>query len=233
MLPTQLTTPAPDLGRATILLYGQPKIGKSTIASQFPAAIFLATEPGLNALSTYQVDISNWQQLLDAAKELAAGKHQFKTCVIDTIDNAFKFCSEHILAANNIKHESDLGFGKGWKLVENEFFRVLTRLAQLPYGLVLISHSKSIEVDTSVGKYTKTVPTLPDKARAIALGLSDIILYADIDTGRTTDGKPVEARCLRTSPTRYYEAGDRFNRLPETIELNYTALKSAFEKGIK
>lgn len=229
MLPTKPTEPVSTLDHMTTLLYGQPKIGKSTLCSQFPGAIFLATEPGLNALSTYQVDCKNWKQLLDAAKEIAEGKHSFQTVIIDTIDNAYKFCSDYICEQNNIKHESDLGYGKGWKFVENEFFRVFTKLASLPYGLVLVSHSKSVEVETPVKTYNKIVPALPDKARAIIIGLADLILYADIETIKGDDGNIIEKRVLRTKPTRRYEAGDRTGKLPEVIELSYTALSSAMK----
>ena len=49
-LPTAKTPPKRSLSDVSILLYGPSKIGKSTFASQAPDAIFLATEPGLNAL---------------------------------------------------------------------------------------------------------------------------------------------------------------------------------------
>jgi len=32
------------------LIYGDPKVGKSTLASEFPKPLFLATEPGLSGL---------------------------------------------------------------------------------------------------------------------------------------------------------------------------------------
>jgi hypothetical protein len=229
MLPTTKTNPVISLDRMTTLVYGQPKIGKSTLCSEFPGAIFLATEPGLNALSTYQVDVTSWKVLLDAAVELASGKHQFETIIIDTIDNAYKMCSDYICEQNKIKHESDLGFGKGWKMVENEFHRVLTKLAKLPYGLVMVSHSKIVEVENNVAKYNKIVPSLPDKARAIALGLADLILYADIEYSKLPDGERLESRVLRTKPTKFFEAGDRTGMLPDSLSLSYNALSNAMK----
>ena len=112
-----------------------------------------------------------------------------------------------------IEHESDLGYGKGYAIVNNEFQRVLTKLAFLPYGLFLVSHSKEIEVETRTGKYTRTVPTLPDKARKIVLGMVDMVLYCDLE--RRGEGKSIR-RLIRTKPSQYYEAGDRTGRLPET-----------------
>jgi len=54
MLPTKKTPPKQDLAGLTVLVYGPSKIGKSTWCSQADGALFLATEPGLNALEVYR-----------------------------------------------------------------------------------------------------------------------------------------------------------------------------------
>jgi hypothetical protein len=209
-------------------MYGPSKCGKTTTASQAEDALFLATEPGLNSLSAYQIPITNWEDLLRACGDISAGDHSFKTIVIDTVDLAYRFCSEHMLKKYSVEHESDLNFGKGYALVNNEFHRVLTKLAHLPYGLILISHAQEIEVDTRTGKYTKTVPTLPEKARKIVLGLVDIILFCDIEVTRDASNQPIVRRVIRTKPSQFYEAGDRTGRLPEVLDMDYRAFLSAF-----
>jgi hypothetical protein len=40
-LPKEKTQPSRDLTAKTTLLYGPPKIGKSSLASKFPGAVFL------------------------------------------------------------------------------------------------------------------------------------------------------------------------------------------------
>ena len=221
LLPTTKTQPKPNLADLTVLAYGQTKIGKSTLCSHAEGALFLATEPGLNALDVYQVPIQSWEQLRNACKEIGEGNHPFKTVVLDTIDNAYKFCTEFILAKFKVDHESDLGYGKGYALVNNEFQRVLTKLAFLPYGLFLISHAKEIEVDSRTGKYMRVVPTLPDKARKIVLGMADMVLYCDLEETTGDNGEKITRRVMRTKPSLYYEAGDRTGRLPETLDLDF------------
>ena len=228
MLPTTPTPPKQNVTDYSVLLYGASKSGKTTTAAQAEGALFLATEPGLNALQAYQVPITSWEDFLAACSDLAQGQHPFKTVVVDTIDLAYRFCSEHMLKKYSVEHESDLGYGKGYALVNNEFHRVLTKLAHLPYGLVLISHAQEIEVETRTGKYMKTVPTLPDKARKMVLGLVDIILYCDIEVTRDAAGHPNARRVLRTKPAQHYEAGDRTGRLPEVIDMDYGKFVEAF-----
>jgi hypothetical protein len=228
MLPTTKTPAKQNLSDLTVLLYGPTKYGKSTLCSRADHALFLATEPGLNALEVYQVPITCWEDLLSACSEIAAGNHPFKTIVLDTVDNAYRMCTEYICRKNKIEHESELGYGKGYALVNNEFQRVLTKLGFTQYGLYLISHAAEREVETRTGKYTKIVPTLPDKARKIVLSLVDLILYCDLEITQGEDGKPAYKRVLRTKPSLHYEAGDRTGRLPATIEFDFQKFIDAF-----
>jgi hypothetical protein len=137
-------------------------------------------------------------------------------------------CTEYILAKFKVEHESDLGYGKGYALVNNEFQRVLTKLAFLPYGLFLISHAKEIEVDSRTGKYMRVVPTLPDKARKIVLGMADMVLFCDLEAVPGEKGEQSMRRVMRTKPSLYYEAGDRTGRLPETLELDFGKFKECY-----
>jgi len=210
-------------------VYGCQKIGKSEMASQFPNALFFECEPGLGELSVYKIPTYTWPDLLDACKLVAAGDHNFKTVVIDTVDNAFKYCSDYVNAKHNIEYEGDLGHGKGWAFVKNEWHRVLTRLAGLPVGLVLISHAVDKRIETRTGEYTKTQPSLPDRARQVVLGLVDMILFCDTIAKKDEQGNVIVQRVIRTKPHPTWEAGDRTGRLPETLPLEFGAFASCFQ----
>lgn len=231
MLPTQKTPPKPNLHDLTVLVHGPHKYGKSTWCAQADGALFLATEPGLNHLEVYQQPVSTWDELLAAAGEIAEGKHAFRTIIIDTVDNAYRMCAEYICRRYKVEHESDLEYGKGYALVNGEFHRVVNKLALLPYGLFLVSHSQEKEIETRTGKYTKIVPTLPDKARKLVLGLVDVILFCDLEPTTGPDGRPAYRRVLRTKPSTAYEAGDRTGRLPEVLDLDFAAFAAAFARG--
>ena len=229
MLPMKKSPPKQDHADLTILIYGPTKIGKSTWCSMFDGALFLATEPGLNSLDVFQVPIMTWDELLAACGEIAEGKHPYKTIILDTVDNAYRMCSDYVCKKFKIEHESDLGYGKGYAIINNEFQRVLTKLAFLPYGLILVSHSQEKEIETRTGKYTRIIPTLTEKARKIVLGMVDMILFCDIEATSDESGKTVYRRVMRTKPSLHYEAGDRTGRLPETIDLDYHQFLAAFQ----
>jgi len=232
-LPTEKTPPKTDLVDMNFLVYGPPKIGKSTFCSHAEGALFLATEAGLNHLSVYQTPISSWEEMTEALAQIAAGGHSFRTVVIDTVDNAYRFCEEYICRKLGIEHPSDAAYGKGFGSVNSEFTRVLTKLGSLPYGLILVSHAREREVTTRTGTLMRIGPTLPEGARKIVTGFADCILYFDVETIPGTDGKNTYRRVIRTKPTTHYEAGDRTGRLPETLPLNYGAVVEALKGASK
>jgi hypothetical protein len=231
MLPTEKTSPLVNLNDYTILIYGAAKVGKSTFASQAGKVLFMATEPGLNALSVYKVDITKWEDILETFAELAATKHEFTTVVIDTVDNAYLLCADWVCRKNNVKHESEMEYGKGFGFVQREFMRVITRAAQFNFGLILVSHAREKEVVVKSIKTIKTTTTLPDKVNEKLMGFVDMILYCDIDAALDKSGAVTERRVIRTKPSKNYDAGDRTNRLTEVVDLNYSEFKKVFEAG--
>ncbi len=230
MLPKKKTPKKNDLRDLTILMYGRPKVGKSTWASHADGALFLATEPGLNHVEVFQVPVSNWEEVLVACKDLAAGGHGFSTVVIDTVGNAHQMCMDYVCAKNGWAHPADAGYGKGWTAVGNEWKRVLTKLAALPYGLIMVAHDKPL-TDERTGA-VKMIPALSGSAREAVVALADLVLYAETERIKV-DGEVTERRVVRTKPTTGYEAGDRTGRLPDPLPLDWSAFVAAFNGGDK
>ena len=232
-LPTEKTKPKTSITELVTLIYGPPKIGKSTFCAQADSPLFLATEAGLNHLEVFQLPIQTWSEFCEACREIAAGEHSYKTVAIDTIDNLYRFCSKHVLAKHGLQHESDAEYGKGWALVNGEFQAKLTALSLLPYGLMMTSHSQEKEVKTPTGKENRVAPTLPNSARKIVLGMADLVLYAEMGEIRDNDGRITGyERILHSQPTTIYEAGNRMNwPVPDPLPLSYQAFAQAARTG--
>jgi len=226
ILPTNKIGKITDLSKQVIMLYGRSKIGKSTFCSNFENALFIATEPGLNHLEVFKVNVNSWETFLTACKELAEGKHQFKNVVIDTVDKLVVYCSDHICKENGINHPSELPHGKGWSLVTTELNRAITKLASLPYGLVMVSHCDQEEIETKTKKYNRWTISVSGKNRGIFLDMADLILFIDSEVDR--DG--VEKRVIRTKPSMNYDAGDRSSLLPEVLPLDFKKFSEYFTK---
>jgi hypothetical protein len=231
-LPKEKSTPKKSLSDYTTLCYGIPKAGKTSLCAEIPDALFLSCEPGTNALSVFEIPIRSWTEFLEACKAVEQEGDRFKCLVLDTVDACHRFCSEYICKQNNVKHESELPYGRGYGLISNEFWRVISKLASLHPGMIMISHATEKEIETRTGKYTKIVPTLPDKVRRQIIGMTDFILFFDLQQLQDKDGNVTWNRVIKTKPAKDYEAGDRTGKLPETIPMSWTSLNSEFKKAL-
>jgi hypothetical protein len=184
-LATELSTPVESVDQLTWLLYGEKKIGKTSFVSKFPSAHFLMFEPGFKGLRIHYKLMgsietieawSNFKQYVDLLCDVES--HNFRTVPIDTIDLCYNACLAYVCKREGIDHPQDLGYGKGWKLVEREFCAVINKLAQSGLGIVFISHATEREFqERTGGKFDKIVPSMPNQAKNFISGIADAIVY--------------------------------------------------------
>lgn len=219
-LPTEPTPPTEDLSRMFLLIYGPPKIGKSTLASTFPDALFVATEQGLRFLNVLQVPCVEWLAFKEIVGKLIEedAKARYKTIVIDTVDLLYTACELYVCNKHNLAHPSEEEWGKGWDYVRKEFHRGMLALTGAGYGVVFISHEKISEVSIAGIKKSRTIPAFSNTARKIILPLVDFIFYLGSDRERPE----VAERRLYCRPHLEYESGGRQAYMPEYIdEIDY------------
>lgn len=186
-LATDLTVPSDALRDYSILMFGEKKIGKSSLASMFDGAYFFAAEPGHKALSVYKSDIHDWKTFKAAVRAWRKDT-RFKTAIVDTVDLLFKMCEDHVCRELGVDHVSEADWGKGWSALRTEFEKTMRDLMSAPNkGTVLISHSTEREVKKRSGeKYHRIQPTMPGTARDIIESMVDIWCYFAYDDDRRT-----------------------------------------------
>lgn len=231
-LPTQKSKPQFSMSNLSMLLYGAPKIGKSTFCSRAEDALFIATEPGLNHLETYNIRVNSWREFLEAMALIAKGNHPFKTIVIDTVDKLCDFCEQELCAQNNVVSLSDFAFGKGYALYKTEMSRVFQKVFALNMGVILTSHTQLTDVDTPQGRITRWTPTFPKRIQDVIIPMVDIIGFAQNVVSLNEKGERVEERVLQTKTSSLWEAGDRTGRLPETIPFKYAIFERELMKSV-
>ena len=60
-LPSKRTSGIVKLSKIRMLIYGPPKIGKTTVLTGFPGLIIAATEKGYESYKVYAQDIESWE----------------------------------------------------------------------------------------------------------------------------------------------------------------------------
>lgn len=235
-LPTVKIKPQLDINKIRLLIYGPPKIGKTTLCSGFPETLFLATEKGYTSHNVYAKDIVSWEQFKDVVLNVIEGKHNFKTIAIDTIDLLFKLCNEHICDDLGIAHVSDEDWGKGYNMVNTEFEKWLNKLFLTDYGIIMISHTQMKELTTFNGKTSKIMPSLPNQARKVIIPKVSVIGLMKMKTFKVEDNQFIEKRVLSFKQSSIEEAGDRDGVFPDEVVLsknphkNYEVFKTFYTK---
>ena len=216
-----------DMRGYSVFLYGGWKTGKTTTAVKFPKHFLLAFEKGYSAIpGAMALPINSWSEFRQALRQLKTdeAKTKFETIIVDTADIAYDYCSKYICANNGVDTIADIGYGKGYGLVEKEFDECLRQIVQMGYGLVVISHeADKVFTDESGKQYNKIVPTLDKRANNVLARMCDIIGY----TRSVADEGGNEKVVMFMRGTSRYEAGSRFKYTPEYIDLSYDNLVKA------
>lgn len=219
-----------DLSGYITYIYGAPKCGKTTLATQMDKPLLLAFEPGYHALpGVIAQDVTTWAEMKQVYRELKKPevKDTFKSIIVDTIDIAADRCKKYICNQNGIEDLGDLGYGKGWTKFKDEFNEVFRGLTQLGYAVFFIGHDKPETIENPDGtKYQKIRPTLSNSTKTVIAGMADIYGYA-----HQKNAGEMSVLTLRDS-SGIIECGCRFKYMPVEIVMSYQNLVDALNEAI-
>ena len=219
-----------DLSGYITYIYGAPKCGKTTLASQMEKPLLLAFEPGYHALpGVIAQDVTSWAEMKQVYRQLKMPEVQetFRSVIVDTIDIAADRCKKYICNQNGIEDLGDLGYGKGWTKFKEEFNEVFRGLTQLGYAVFFIGHDKVEIIDNPDGTKTNKIrPQLSNSTKTVIAGMADIYGYAH----QKAAGE-MSVLTLRDA-SGLIECGCRFKYMPVEITMSYKNLIDGLNEAI-
>lgn len=223
-----------DLSGYITLIYGPPKVGKSTFGARMPKPLLLAFERGYNAIpGVIAQDITSWGEMKQVMRELKKPEVQenFKSIVVDTIDIAADFAQKYVCNQLGIENIGDGGWTtNGWAKYKKEFEDIFRTLAQLGYAIVFISHDKEKTIKPQNGtEYQQIGSSMQSSALSIIENMADIIGYAHPKVN--PDGTTQRVLTLR-SLDNSIRCGCRFRYIEPEIPFSYEALTKALQEAI-
>lgn len=228
----QPTTISRDLKGKFVCIYSLPKVGKTSLACQFPKNLLLAFEKGYNAIGGAKpVDIMKWSDFKLVLRQLEKpeARQLYDTVTIDTVGLAWDMCEQFTCAQNGVQKIGDIPWGGGYSACKKEFESCLRKITQLGFGLVVIAHvDKRTEKRADDSEVEILGPAIPKRAYEIVNQLVDIIGYIDV----SWDEEGNSERWLYTRKTPTVMAGSRFKYLAPKIKFGYQELVSAISDAI-
>ena len=222
-----------------VVLYGVEGIGKSSFAARFPQPVFIDTEGGTGRLDVRRLPApDSWQMLLDEAAAAADGQVPCRTLVLDTADWAEKLCMAGVCARFKVKGIEDIGYGKGYTYVKEDFARLLDALDKVIASgrhVVVVAHAAvaKFEQPDAVGSYDRWVMKTSKQVAPLLREWCDMLLFANYKTVVEKSGASPSAknkasgarRVLYTTHNACWDGKNRFG-LPDEVPFDYESIRA-------
>lgn len=218
-----------------IVLYGPEGIGKSTFAAQFPQPLFIDTEGSTAHMDVMRFDPpSSFTMLMEEIRYVKEHPEVCKTLVIDTADWAEQLCIAEFCAKKQISGIEEIGYGKGYVYVAEDFGKMLNLLEETKkrgIHIVITAHAqmRKFEQPDEMGAYDRWELKLQKKDAPLLKEWADMVLFANyktivvnVDNQGAAKGKNKAQGGKRVMYTEHHPCWDAKNRHGLLHELPFT-----------
>ena len=129
------------------LVYGQPGLGKSTLALSTPNPVLFDFDGGIQrvngAFQCPTLQVQNWNEVLQALQELETQSNDFMTIVIDTAGKMLDYMSTYIIQQDNRlgKRDGSLTL-QGFGARKIMFINFLKRVSMMGKHVIFVAHER-------------------------------------------------------------------------------------------
>mgnify|MGYP003113117457 FL=1 len=134
---------AVSVNPSTLLLYGAPKVGKTTMLSQLNDCLIIDTEKGSRMIEGYIQEVNSRDELIETLIAIKESKDvKYKYIAIDTIDKVAEWAERRVCEEEGVNSIADLAFGKGYGLVREKVAKTVSAFKEVADHLIIIGHRK-------------------------------------------------------------------------------------------
>ena len=220
-------------------IFGEPGLGKTSLAAKFPNPVFILAEDGLKSVKPRPHSfplLQSANELWPQLKALREEKHDYKTLVIDTITQMEQLFIGYILGqdkdAKNFA-SSHGGYGAAYQMLSGMHGRIRKYANALAtekkMNVVFLAHSEVENLNLpDHSEFNRYEIKLHKKSQGHYVGNVDLVGFLKLDMHSKKDGRAVDTgdRVLICHATASNISKNRFGiDEPISIEKNKNALK--------
>ena len=125
----------------SLLLYGAPKVGKTTALSQLKDCLIIDTEGGANMVDGYIETVNNRDDFIALLQQAKEG-HDYTYVALDTVDKVADWAEKAVCQEESVTAVADLAFGKGFGMVREKVLNTIQVLKEIFPHVIIIGHRK-------------------------------------------------------------------------------------------
>ncbi len=187
-LPTEVQ-PATMVAPASTVLFGAPKIGKTTVLTQLEGCLIIDTEQGTKYLSGLKVQAKGLPDMIAIYQSLVAeGAPKYRYIAIDVIDKLVEWVDADVVARHNAKETvkvaniGDIPYGAGWGQQRELVTKWLKAFQSVTEHLIIIGHQKrTVLVGTESVEFDASSLDLVGRLKNIVMSDADAIGHISRD----------------------------------------------------
>lgn len=170
-------------------LYGDSYSGKTVFMDSFDDTLMINTDGNVDHITSPVIRIKDeitmdgrltkkkfaWETFKEVIAELEKKDNDFKTIVVDLVEDMYEHCRLYMYNKEGWEHESDGAFGKGWDMIMTEFLSTMKRLKNTGYQIVYLSKQVTNTITYKSGQEVTTFkPNIKDKIANVLAGTVDL-----------------------------------------------------------
>jgi hypothetical protein len=173
-----------------MIIYGPPKIGKTTVLSQLEDCLIIDLEAGSDMVDALKIKVNNLKELADAGREIIKQKKPYKYIAIDTISKLEEWCEDE---GKQIYMKTPMGKnfdtknpgmsilalpnGAGYLYLRMAYKKWIDRLNMLADHVILVAHLKDKMLEKKGKEVAVKDLDLTGKIKQITCANADAVGY--------------------------------------------------------
>jgi hypothetical protein len=178
-----------------LILFGLPKVGKTTLLSTLPNCLILDLESGSDFVDALKIKVNTVEELLDVCREIKKAGNPYTFIAIDTITALEDMCMS---LAIRLYQDTPIGKnyegtniltlpnGAGYMYTRMAFFKIIGWVKAVCQNVILVGHVKDTQLEKAGTEFNLKDLDLVGKSKRIASADSDAIGYIYRNTENQT-----------------------------------------------